>query len=130
MAGLEPRNFLQPCLLLLLREQADHGYELASRLRPMHDGEGDPGGVYRALRGLERQGLVRSEWQMPDIGPARRTYHVTVAGLASLDEQVNGLEHVHEVLHVFLDRYQRVTDGPANGHAAAHRTDRPAARGT
>src|SRR6476659_1272061 len=62
MAELEPRNFLQPCLLLLLMEQPDHGYELAARLRPMHDGEGDPGSIYRALRGLERQGLVRSEW--------------------------------------------------------------------
>ena len=52
MADLEPRNFLQPCLLLLLAERADHGYELASRLRPLHDGEGDSGGVYRALRGM------------------------------------------------------------------------------
>ena len=43
MAELEPRNFLQPCLLLLLMEQPDHGYDLAVRLRPMHDGEGDPG---------------------------------------------------------------------------------------
>ena len=32
MAVLEPRNFLQPCLLLLLREQPDHGYDLAVRL--------------------------------------------------------------------------------------------------
>ena len=44
MADLEPRNFLQPCLLLLLAERADHGYELATRLRPLHDGEGDSGG--------------------------------------------------------------------------------------
>jgi Transcriptional regulator PadR-like family len=72
MAELEPRNFLQPCLLLLLREQPDHGYELAARLRPMHDGDGDAGGVYRALRSLERQGLVRSEWHTSDVGPARR----------------------------------------------------------
>ena len=55
MAVPEPRNFLQPCLLLLLRERADHGYELVSRLRPMHDTESDSGGVYRALRALGRQ---------------------------------------------------------------------------
>src|SRR5436190_1267350 len=76
MTELEPRNFLQPCLLLLLMEQPDHGYELAARLQPMHDGQGDPGSVYRALRGLERQGLVRSEWSPSDAGPARRTYYV------------------------------------------------------
>ena len=108
MAELEPRNFLQPCLLLLLRERADHGYELAARLRPMHDGDGDAGGVYRALRGLERLELVRSEWQVSDVGPARRTYHLTAAGIAMLDEQVCGLRRMHQNLHVFLDRYERV----------------------
>ena len=108
MGELEPRNFLQPCLLLLLRERADHGYELAVRLRPMHDGDGDAGGVYRALRGLERQGLVRSEWESSEVGPARRTYHVTPEGEACLDAQARGLQHVHEALHVFLERYSRL----------------------
>ena len=105
MADLEPRNFLQPCLLLLLAERADHGYELASRLRPLHDGEGDSGGVYRALRALEKHGLVRSEWRTSDVGPARRTYHVTPAGLALLAHQVQELQRTHDVLHVFLERY-------------------------
>src|SRR5215475_3242036 len=92
MADLEPRNFLQPCLLLLLAERADHGYELASRMRPLHDGEGDSGGVYRALRGMEKHGLVRSEWRTSDVGPARRTYHITAAGLALLAHQVQELQ--------------------------------------
>lgn len=113
MAELEPRNFLQPCLLLLLREQPDHGYELAARLRPMHDGDGDAGGVYRALRGLERQGLVRSEWQTSDVGPARRTYYVTPDGIQSLEAQAQGLSQIHEALHVFMERYARVV--AANG---------------
>src|SRR5947209_15051434 len=105
MADLEPRNFLQPCLLLLLAERADHGYELAVRLRPLHDGDGDSGGVYRALRSLEAHGLVRSEWRTSDVGPARRTYSVTPAGLAVLATQARDLEHVHGVLHMFLERF-------------------------
>lgn len=109
MSALEPRNFLQPCLLLLLREQPDHGYDLAVRLRPLHDGEGDAGGVYRALRALERHGLVCSEWQMSAAGPARRNYHITPEGLACLETQVHGLEHVHAVLHLFLERYAHMS---------------------
>jgi PadR family transcriptional regulator, regulatory protein PadR len=108
MSELEPRNFLQPCLLLLLCENPDHGYELAARLRPMHDGDGDAGGIYRALRGLERQGLVRSEWHTSPTGPARRTYHVTSEGISALESQVNGLKQTHAALHVFLDRYDRL----------------------
>ena len=76
MAELEPRSFLRPCLLLLLRERDDHGYGLAARLPPLHDGDGDAGGVYRALRAMERLGLVRSEWHTSAVGPARRTYRL------------------------------------------------------
>lgn len=105
MSVPEPRNFLQPCLLLLLREHADHGYELVSRLRPMHDAESDSGGVYRALRGLESRGLVRSEWCTSGNGPARRTYHLTPDGVAALDVQAAELRGVHEALGRFLERY-------------------------
>ena len=105
MADLEPRNFLQPCLLLLLAERADHGYELATRLRPLHDGEGDSGGVYRALRGLEKHGLVRSEWRTSDVGPARRTYHITAGRARAAGPPGAELQHVHDVLHLFLERY-------------------------
>lgn len=118
MAVPEPRNFLQPCLLLLLRERADHGYKLVSRLRPMHDTESDSGGVYRALRALEQRGFVRSEWCTSGSGPARRTYHLTVDGAAHLDEQVAELEQMHEALHRFLDRYARCTsERTARGEA-------------
>lgn len=107
MSVPEPRNFLQPCLLLLLREHADHGYELVSRLGPMHEGETDSGGVYRALRALERRGLVRSEWCTSGTGPARRTYHLTSDGGAFLDAQAVELQQVSSVLQRFLDRYAR-----------------------
>ena len=120
MAELEPRNFLQPCLLLLLMEQPDHGYELAVRLRPMHDGEGDPGSVYRALHGLERQGLVRSEWNRSAIGPARRTYHITDDGVAGLDDLADGLRTTRAAVQVFLERYARLL---AADHRARQEVD-------
>lgn len=119
MSLAEPRNFLQPCLLLLLREHADHGYELVSRLGPIQAGEHDPGGVYRALRGLEHRGLVRSEWSTSGAGPARRTYHLTSDGSAFLDAQAAELQQVEEVLHRFLERYARSGTGYANGGVAA-----------
>lgn len=114
MSELEPRNFLQPCLLLLLREQDDHGYGLVARLRPLHDGDGDAGGIYRALRGMERHGLVHSEWQASDVGPARRTYRITADGRACLDAQALELANVHMTLHVFMERYDTVS-----GHGSA-----------
>jgi PadR family transcriptional regulator, regulatory protein PadR len=127
MSELEPRNFLQPCLLLLLREQDDHGYGLVARLRPLHDGDGDAGGVYRALRGMERHGLVLSEWQASEVGPARRTYRITPEGRALLDAQAVELAGVHMTLHVFMDRYERLP-GHRPREVMTHDDDRGAGR--
>src|SRR5438034_9919232 len=78
---LLPRNFLRLCLLLLLREQPAHGYELLERLRSFGFVRDDPGGLYRALRVLERDGLVRSAWKPSQAGPERRIYALTRAGM-------------------------------------------------
>ncbi|HZZ51551.1 MAG TPA: helix-turn-helix transcriptional regulator [Pseudonocardia sp.] len=107
----DPRNFLQPCLLLLLGERADHGYDLAARLRELHVAEGDPGTVYRALRYLERQGLIESSWDVSDSGPARRTYRLTAAGCDDLDRHAALLELTHQTLHEFRARFQRLKEG-------------------
>jgi PadR family transcriptional regulator len=128
MSELEPRNFLQPCLLLLLKERADHGYDLVNRLRELHVVDGDAGAVYRALRGLERHGLVRSSWQTSAAGPARRTYQVTEAGAADLDRQARLLEITHQTLHLFRSRYECVQKGSGNGRHGNGQPDERAVR--
>ncbi|HEY9413755.1 MAG TPA: helix-turn-helix transcriptional regulator [Pseudonocardia sp.] len=112
MGECDPRNFLQPCLLLLLRERSDHGYDLVNRLRVLHAVDGDAGAVYRALRGLEKAGMVRSSWQTSDAGPARRTYQVTPLGVAMLEHQVDVLDQTHRVLHLFRLRYEQLDPDP------------------
>jgi PadR family transcriptional regulator PadR len=120
MGECEPRNFLQPCLLLLLRERSDHGYDLVNRLRELCASDGDAGAVYRALRGLEKQGLVRSAWQTSGNGPARRTYQVTTQGIAILERQAEVLEETHRALHLFRERYTRLPGLEArNGNGVA-----------
>jgi PadR family transcriptional regulator PadR len=116
MGDCEPRNFLQPCLLLLLRERSDHGYDLVNRLRVLHAVDGDAGAVYRALRGLEKAGMVRSSWQTSEAGPARRTYQVTPLGIATLDRQADILEETHRTLHLFQQRYRLLTGELDNEH--------------
>ncbi len=100
-----PRNFLRPCLLLLLREQPAHGYELLERLGPLGLGRDDPGGLYRALRGLEREGLVHSSWEPSPEGPDRRIYQLTRAGMEELHGAAKSLAAGRELLDVFISRY-------------------------
>lgn len=109
MGECEPRNFLRPCLLLLLQERTAHGYDLVERLRASFIDETDAGGVYRTLRALEREGLVRSSWCTSSAGPARRMYALTPQGAESLDRQVETLEVTHHLLHSFLARCGHAT---------------------
>lgn len=100
-----PKNFLRPCVLLLLRERAGHGYDLIERLAALGFDRDDPGRLYRALRGLESEGLVRSAWQPSSGGPARRMYEITRAGMEELHASAAALEATERILDVFLSRY-------------------------
>lgn len=110
----EPRRFLRPCLLLLLREHPDHGYELSERLRPFGIVDGEPGSLYRTLRCLEREGEVRSEWEPSETGPARRTYRLTERGAAALDAWVDSLTETRRILDYYLGRHALLAGAAAH----------------
>jgi PadR family transcriptional regulator, regulatory protein PadR len=100
-------RFVEPSLLLLLRERPLHGYELIERL-PEIVGEGrvDVGNLYRLLRSLEGEGVVSSEWSADLPGPAKRTYELTAEGRQLLDRWAEALRQAQTDVQSFLDRYE------------------------
>jgi poly-beta-hydroxybutyrate-responsive repressor len=102
----QPKRFLQPCLLLLIGESPGHGYDLLERLADFGF-ERDPGGLYRALRSMEGEGLVRSEWQQSAAGPGRRRYELTVTGLERLQSSAWALTETRQVVETYLERFRR-----------------------
>jgi poly-beta-hydroxybutyrate-responsive repressor len=112
--GGQPKNFARPCLLLLLSEAPTHGYELIDRMRPFGFEVGDPASIYKALRQMERDGIVSSQWELPNRGPARRVYALTSDGRDLLDAWAHTLERNRAVLDAFLLRFRgQATDRPA-----------------
>jgi len=103
-----PKNFIRPCLLLLLAEEPSHGYDLLLRLGDLGVRQIDPGGLYRALRAMEQEGLVSSTWEASDLGPARRTYEITAEGLDWLHAWAGDLRETRRVISGFLTRYEVV----------------------
>lgn len=98
-------RFGEPALLTLLAEGPAHGYELLDRLPSLVGEERvDVGNVYRALRGLEDEGLVASEWRADLPGPAKRTYTLTEDGRGVLEHWRASLEALRDDLAAFLDR--------------------------
>lgn len=102
-------RFVEPAVLLLLRERAMHGYELIDRLPEVTgtDVRIDVGNLYRVLRALEKEGIVTSEWSADLPGPARRTYELTEEGSRLLERWAEALREAHGVVGDFLDRYER-----------------------
>ena len=105
-----PRNYLRPCLLLLLAEGTGHGYELLDQVGQLGLDRVDPGGLYRCLRAMEQEGLVRSEWEPSASGPARRTYELTDEGADWLHVMAGSLNDVARSLSDYRRRYQRVVE--------------------
>jgi poly-beta-hydroxybutyrate-responsive repressor len=100
-------RFVEPSLLLLLRERPLHGYELLERIPELGvEGRVDIGNLYRLLRALEEEGLVRSEWSEDLPGPAKRTYELTDEGLRLLDRWAEALRRAQGTIANFLDRYE------------------------
>jgi len=102
-------RFIEPSLLLLLREHPVHGYELLERLDDLA-GEDAPvgaGNLYRILRALEEEKIVKSEWDAELPGPAKRTYELTPAGGRLLDKWAEALQETQEVIGAFVERYER-----------------------
>ena len=102
-------RFVEPALLLLLRERPMHGYELIERLPEVAGVEArvDVGNLYRILRALEEEGIVTSEWSAELPGPAKRTYELTAAGRRLLDRWADALRDAQGVISGFLKRYEQ-----------------------
>ena len=124
--GGQPKNFARPCLLLLLSEAPAHGSELIERIRPFGFEVGDPAGVYKTLRQMERDGIVTSQWELPNRGPARRIYALTSDGRDLLDAWAHTLERNRAVLDAFLFRFAADASAsgrrsrPAHGHLVSN----------
>lgn len=116
-----PKDFLRPCLLLLLREQPAHGYELLDRSRAFGFDGADPGGLYRTLRRLEDEGMVRSTWEPSGAGPQRRIYEITRGGMKELHERAKALAEGQRGVETLLSRFEEFV-ALDRGRAGTERT--------
>ena len=109
--GLPVEKFMQPCLLLLLKQRSAHGYDMIQLLPEFGFSDRlDPGTVYRNLRRLEEEGLVTSHWDVGEGGPARRLYGLTDEGEEMLHAWAVHIRQQRKRMDDFLDRYRLLFD--------------------
>ena len=102
-------GFLQPCLLLLLRRDDAHGYNLLNGLSEfgLNPDAHDPSMIYRALREMETAGWVVSYEGEKSLGPQRRVYRLTEEGQRHLDIWVEDLRRAKREIQLLLEAYER-----------------------
>lgn len=106
ICGLKMERFIQPCILLLLKEKKTHGYELLEDLIIFgFEDNLDPGMVYRNLRKLEEEGAISSKWDTGKSGPARRVYTLTSSGEKLIHGWTEHIQKKIKRLEYFLERY-------------------------
>lgn len=91
-------------ILAVLADAPRHGYAIAREIEKrsadaLRMGEG---ALYPALRALERDGLVESEWETQMTGPARRVYRLTNKGRTHLAAQVRAWQTFSQAVNIVI----------------------------
>jgi poly-beta-hydroxybutyrate-responsive repressor len=104
-------RYIQPSLLLALKEKPSYGYELIQKIPQFGflQGQAPPGMIYRHLRELEQTGLVLSQWETEGGGPAKRVYQLTEEGLEVLEYWIGHMKDQSERLMNFIKMYRAVS---------------------
>ncbi|WP_428910201.1 poly-beta-hydroxybutyrate-responsive repressor [Niallia sp. Krafla_26] len=100
-----PKNLMVPVILLSLRDWSLHGYKIIQELTRFGFTSIDQGNLYRTLRQLEKDNLVKSEWDTSQGGPAKRIYSLTEAGEAYLQTCTDALEQYQSIINRFFTIY-------------------------
>ena len=100
-------RYLIPAILLLLAEKSSHGYELTERYSELGFTEAnfDPGAIYRTLKLLEVEELIKSKWDTEEIGPAKKIYSITPEGIEMLSGWTAHIVKRKKIFEVFIERY-------------------------
>lgn len=103
-------RLLRPAIMSLLAQGEAHGYQIAQNLSEMQmfsSREPDHPGVYRALKEMADEGLVRAAWETGDTGPARRIFALTDAARSCLETWADTLHDYRDAIDELLSLLRR-----------------------
>jgi PadR family transcriptional regulator, regulatory protein PadR len=90
----------KPIILSLLLTGESYGYRILERVRQVTGGklEWSSAMLYPVLHRLEKDGLIRSQWELSDEGRMRKYYSLTVRGREALTDEKADWMDIHKAL--------------------------------
>ena len=119
-----PKNLMVPVILLSLRDWSLHGYKIIQELTRFGFTSVDQGNLYRTLRQLEKDNLVKSEWDTSQGGPAKRIYSITDAGETYLQTCTDALEQYQSIINRFFTIYMDMFLPPKSNNQQDDKKDK------
>lgn len=115
-AGSSLDRMLRPAILTLLRDctKGLHGYGIEQRLEEFQfcrRSSPDFTGLYRLLKKMEAEGLLRSAKSPSENGPAKRVYALTTRGKQCLSRWRISLLNYRDMLDDLLGRMKENAGG-------------------
>ncbi|MDX2262904.1 MAG: PadR family transcriptional regulator [Gemmatimonadales bacterium] len=89
-----PQGTLDMLVLRILLRAPAHGYAIAKRLELVSRDalRVNQGSLYPALHRLEQRGWLQAEWKQTESGREAKSYSLTPAGQAQLEEEKKSWE--------------------------------------
>lgn len=103
----KPGRHCPAFVLLFLAHKKSYGFELLKNFETqLPNNFIDSAAIYRALKALEQNGFVTSQWDTSDSGAAKKYYSITEDGYKELANWKEDIALRHKNLEFFLDTYK------------------------
>ena len=110
--GKNMKHFAAPWILLtLVNHDGAHGYKIKTLMNQYTRDLGIPmniTGLYRHLNGLEKRGVLYSEWDSRGKGPARRKFYLTESGKECLRYWMRTLSTQSRLIGRFFEEAKKI----------------------
>jgi DNA-binding PadR family transcriptional regulator len=97
------KGILSITIIDLIKDKPVHGGEIYQSLKEKFQIDTPRGIIYTILRRMESDGLIVSNWDIQESGPAKRIYRITEEGLEYLKISMERLRRSRQLIMILLD---------------------------
>lgn len=80
------KGTLESCILKIISQKETYGYEISETLKRYGFSEISEGTIYPMLLRLEKKGLITADYRESPVGPKRKYFTITAAGIAEFQQ--------------------------------------------
>lgn len=110
MSRLKRGRHAPAFVLLIIAQRPSYGLEILNQLNEVcPENTLDTAAIYRALKSLEVDEMITSQWLESETGAPTKVYEITEKGLQLLAEYKQDIEHRITHLNQFISVYNELT---------------------